>query len=342
MPQTVLLRKSSQKGTGAVSRGCKFHVLKAEVLRAVDEVHDKVDKVQADMRTHSDDMLLAVARIELTMQAVLETSCTTGRLVEALALGELDCPKYVYVVPDVPPGGWKKGAYWFHSLHATQVHLMLACAHDFQVVRCGPDGRGYPIKIEKDWVQSFFRTFGPVLKIGLFAARAAVLASGVGAFTLPFLPHAHLRGETVTDDMLGEALHGQSEHMHQLHLIDEMLGVFGEMAGEGAEAAEASEEMHDLIEKAEKRDQPLRLASTTLQAWTASSYRSLRALLCEHDPQLLHTGLVQVIAGGASEWVAPENAAAWKQQRQEEEQQQQQQQQRQRQQQQQQQQQQHQ
>ena len=47
---------------------------------------------------------------------------------EMLALGELNCPKYVYVVPDTPPGGWKKGVFWFHSLHATQVRLVLVCA----------------------------------------------------------------------------------------------------------------------------------------------------------------------------------------------------------------------
>ena len=58
---------------------------------------------------------------------------------------------------------------------------MLVCLHDFQRVACGPDGKG--------WVKAFFKTFGPVVKIGLFAARAALLASSAGAaIALPFLP----------------------------------------------------------------------------------------------------------------------------------------------------------
>jgi hypothetical protein len=300
-PETVLL----QKTTGAAAKGCSFQVLPSGVLQAVDSVHDKVDNVH-------DKVIASMARMELTVQAVLETSRATGRLVEALALGELDCPKYVYVVPDTPPGGWKKGVFWFHSLHATQVRLVLACAHDFQVVACGPDGKGYPVKLEKNWVKKFFNTFGPVIKVGLFAARAAVLASGVGAFALPFLPHEHLGHDAVDEHALGDALEGHSRHMHQLHLIDEMLEKFGELAEEGAGVARVSEELGHVLESAvEEAGGPARPASEALQAWTASSYRSLRELLHERDPQLAQTGLVHAVAGGASEWVAPENVAAW-------------------------------
>jgi hypothetical protein len=308
-PQTVLLQKTTED----TARGCKFHVLPpdgdiGEVLRAV-------DKAQADIRSDVSQVQRALARVELTMQVVLETSRATGRLVAALALGELDCPKYVYVVPDTPPGGWEKGVFWFHSLHATQLRLVLVCAHDFQAVRCGPNGNGYPVKVEKGWVKKFFHTFGPVIKIGLFAARVTVLASGVGAFRLPFLPHAHL-GHDAAEHALGEALEEQSQHMHQLHLIDEMLEKFGELAEEGAEAAETHEELDHVIKSAVDADRPARPASELLQAWTANSYRSLQTLLRERDPQLLQTGLVHAVAGGASEWVAPENVGAWTQQQQ--------------------------
>jgi hypothetical protein len=324
-PRAVLLRKTNS------SKGCRFEVLPSDVLLAVggvhdqvsgihvrvDGIHDKVDGIarQSDLARHGEEVRAAVARMELTLQAVLETSRATGRLVEALALGELDCPKYAYVVPDTPPGGWKKGVFWFHSLHATQVRLVLACAHDFQAVRCGPDGMGYPIKLEKGWVKKFFHTFGPVVKVGLFAARAAVLASGVGAFALPFLPHEHL-GHDLDGHALGEALEGQSQHMHQLHLIDEMLEAFGEMAEAGAEVAEANEELGHLLKSAAEVERPARPATESLRAWTASAYRSLRALLRERDPQLAQTGLVHAVAGGASEWVAPQNVAAWEAQQQ--------------------------
>jgi len=90
-----------------------------------------------------------------------------------------------------------------------------------------------------------------------------------------------------------------------------MLEKFGELAEEGAETAEASEELSHVLESAAEADQKVHPASGALQAWTASSYRSLRALIMKQDPTLAHTGLVQVTAGGASEWVAPQNAAAW-------------------------------
>ena len=58
----------------------------------------------------------------------------------------------------------------------------------------------------------------------------------------------------------------------------------------------------------------MRPASEALQTWAVSSYRSLCALLRARDPQLAQTGLVHAVAGGASEWVAPENVDAWAQQ----------------------------
>ena len=136
----------------------------------------------------------------------------------------------MYVVPDAPPGGWKKGVFMFHNLHATQVRLVLACAHDLQPVACGPDGRGYPIKIEKGWVLKFFRTFGPAIKLGLFAARAAAVATGAGVLSLPYL-----RGFNGSQSDLIVHL--------KLNTIDRVLACFGKHMQQAGVDAKASIDM---------------------------------------------------------------------------------------------------
>ena len=255
-----------------------------------------------------------IKRVLLNQRALLAASLATKSLVSALALDEHDCPRYVFVVPDTPPEGWKKGVFWFRNLHSRQVSLILACAHDFQVVRCGPHGKGYPIKIEKDWVKKFFHTFGPVLRVGLFAVRAAFIAGGAGAFGAHgldwLLPHE--RAEGVEDMLLA-----QSRHLHQLHAIDHMIEWVSEGIEGGEEAVEVQEELdHALQRKTEEeqkdgeqqqKQQPARPASAALKAWTGRSYRSLHALLQRDDPELARTGLVKVVEGGEVDWVAPYN-----------------------------------
>jgi hypothetical protein len=312
----VLLQKAS---SGA---GCRFRILEdgaaggAEVTEKLGAIEGMVKELHVDVR----NVQRGVTRIELTQHALLEASLATQRLVGALALDEHECPRYVYIVPDTPPGGWKKGVFWFHSMHATQVRLVLACAHDFQVVRCGPDGMGYPIKIEKDWVKSFLHSFGPVIRVGLFAARAAVMASGVGIFVLPFLPHHDGKeGGAVDGAGLQEALEGQSAHMHQVAAIEHMIDWASEGVEAGQETVGVQEELDRVLKRGagegsgEGQEAP---ASPALKAWIGRSYRSLRALLKRDDPELARTGLVKTVAGACVDWVAPTNVAAWMEQQQ--------------------------
>jgi hypothetical protein len=332
--ENVLLRKQGDSG----SKGCRFKVLEGEVKALVQQgfrgvqgqlgegfrgVQGRLGDVQGDVRdvkagvqqVHS-----SVARVELAVAALAETALVTNRLVTALALGEIDCPRYAWLVPEEQPeGDWKetasKAKYWFHDLHSRQLRLVLVCAHDFQAVPCGPDGKGYPIKMEKDWVKKFFHTFGPVIKVGLFAAKVAVLASGVGAVALPFLPHRHPEPGHVDGEELEAALKASREHGHQHHLIEHMLETFGELMEEGEEAAEAHHELDQVLGSTGRGG--MLPASKALQAQTAASYRSLRAMLQEQDAHLERVGLVRAVSGGAVDWVAPGNVAAWTKQRKE-------------------------
>jgi tRNA A-37 threonylcarbamoyl transferase component Bud32 len=290
-----------------------------EFLGALEAAGGKGKSGLTTIKAQMGELLHGQARVLLNQRALLAASLATKSLVGALALDEHDCPRYVYVVPDTPPGGWKKGVFWFHGMHATQVRLVLACAHDFQVVRCGPDGMGYPIKIEKDWVKTFLHSFGPVIRVGLFAARAAVMASGVGIIALPFLPHHNgEEGAAVDGAGLQEALEGQSAHMHQLSAIEHMIEWASEGVEAGEEAVEVEEELDRVLERGagegsgEDQEAP---ASPALKAWMGRSYRSLRALLQRDDPGLARTGLVKVVEGGGVDWVAAYNEQAWREQR---------------------------
>jgi hypothetical protein len=348
----VLLRKLG----GAGSSGRRFEVLEGKVNALVRRgicqqhdgvrvVQDRLDGMQGDVRAvkqsvqrvqHSVEAADAgiaagveriqrgVARVERAVEALAEASRITNRLVTALALGEVDCPRYAWLVPEEKPeGGWKaagsKAVHWLHDLHSRQVRLVLVCAHDFQAVPCGPDGKGYPIKIEKDWVKSFFRNFGPVIKVGLFAARAAVLLSGAGVLALPFLPPDYAE-----DDLVGQV----KKHW-QLNSIDRMLEECGKQMDQAVESTVGQAEVHDelgrsladatataslafstsAIAPASATAPPLP-PSPALQAWAGESYRSLRAVLLKGDPQLLRTGLVQARTA-PDFWIAPKNAAAF-------------------------------
>jgi hypothetical protein len=273
--------------------------------------HLLVEKMDA-MAVKMDTMIAKQDEQQKLMLRVEQALLATRRLVGALALGEIDCPHYVFAVPDEPPGGWSllhKVKFRFDDTHATQLRLVLVCAHDFKRVACGPDGKGYRIKITKGGVKEFFHTYGLAIKVGLFVARAALLASGVGLFAIPFLPHAHLADGTVDGHAMSNALDGLGQHGHQLHLMGEMLDAVGELAEEGAEAAEAHEELNHVLATNNK----LQGASKKLRAWTGQSYRALATLLKKQDPELAHTGLqkVKCESSGTVEWVAPHNVDEW-------------------------------
>ena len=51
---------------------------------------------------------------------------------------------------------------------------------------------------------------------------------------------------------------------------------------------------------------------TEAQKLTGASYQALKAFIDEQDPQKQHYGLVKEVHTGYVEWLAPQNAEAWK------------------------------
>jgi serine/threonine-protein kinase len=277
----------------------------------------KFDEIKRDTRE-------GFARVQLALSVIFETSLATRKLVRALVLGEVDCPRYAFLVPVEPKGGWKKTIwkgnwkkawkktkFWFHNLHSHQLRLVLACGHDFKPVVCGEDGKGYLIKKEKGWVKNLFRTFGPFLKLALFTARVMLMGSGAGVLALPFLPELAL-----DEDMLGDDLedHIKAEHLErQIRGIDSMVAAIN--TGMDGFKKEQNAELDGILSAPQGKHSMAAAAAMTasepLQAWTAKSYRSLRAVIENQDASFALTGLVQAEAGGVSEWVAPQNKEVW-------------------------------
>jgi hypothetical protein len=182
---------------------------------------------------------------------------------------------------------------------------MLVCAHDLKPVVCGADKRGYPFKVKKGWVKKW----APIIKIGLFAFRAAVLTASIAGTGLPFFPHHSAGHETVDAKVLSEMLEGYNEREHKLHLLKMMQ----EKVGEAAEGAENCEALDEALRDAESGNFTRCTSTATLTPWIDASYRALKALLQAKDPTLAHTGLVQVKSpNGTVDWVAQHNVAAWR------------------------------
>jgi GTPase SAR1 family protein len=302
-----ILPERKQLGQADIVVGTTVTVTLGDVLCAVESGLERVEGGQCGLERKLEHVERG---FEMKLDVLLETALSTKRLVDALARGEHDCPRHVFILPGVPPGGWKntlnfsKVKFWAHTIHAKHMRLVLACAYDRKAVECGPDKKGYPIMIEKAWVHKYGPALRWIAKLTLLALRVSVVSSGVGLF-----PFGSLWPFPENPD--GE----ETEHMHQLLLMEEILEQFGELVEESEEAVEMHEKLEHAFKHAGGAGAPAHLANdAALQKWTGASYRVLRALLNEQDPELQHTGLGRAVAGGAVEWVAPHNVAQWEQQ----------------------------
>jgi hypothetical protein len=264
-----------------------------------------------------------VQKLQHTVEAgfarVDDVMLATQRLVSVLALGELDCPRYVFIVPDTWHGDGLAGAkakvvHRLHSLHAKQLRLLLVCERTFQPVKCGKDGFGYPIMVEKDWVKNLYKSLAPVLKISLLTAKGVMMASGAGIavpFVSKFLPK--LGDLDVDGAKLGEAFAEQIQEEHlakQREGIDSMLEkIDQQVEGLGSKVEESKELNRTLASAGGASDGgAAAAASKELKEWTGASYRYLLALLKEQDPLLQHLGVEKAVneSTGVVEWVSLE------------------------------------
>jgi hypothetical protein len=308
----------SRQGSSTGGDG-KEAVLLAPLLR----IAEAAEQTASAAVSLDDAVKVGFARVELNQQELLRISRATRRLAGALALGEIDCPKYVLIVPDTwhneKSTGFQarlasaldKAKHAIRNLHATQLRLVLLCAHDFQPVECGPDGKGYPIKIEKDWVKKLFRALGPIIWLGLTAAKVALVAASAGAVTVPGALNVNAGAGDAggTGGLDGLAL-GDA-----FGVIDSMKDAFGDVAAAATEEREVLAAMQELEEcgggGAAQAAPP---ASDALQAATGTSYRELQKFLRGFgEPLEGHVGLKKVESQGVVAWVAPANEESWRQ-----------------------------
>ena len=127
-------------------------------------------------------------------------------------------------MPDEPKGGWRKAvspSSWFSK----SVTIYLICAHGLHIVKCGPKGKGYRVKLQKDWVKKW----APIFAISLFVLKAALASGRVVGIPMPHVP-ALPRLESISPGMANALQIAEA----QMGGVDEMLDDLKEAAGEAA------------------------------------------------------------------------------------------------------------
>jgi hypothetical protein len=161
---------SSLKKTGLTTKFQKLNAGQAALLDGQAALHEALTR--------------GFSRVEASVEAVAVYARANARLLGQLALGELDCPLLFIAVPDKPKGGWGKKAMSPSSWFNKSVTIFLVCAHGLHIVKCGPKGKGYHVKLQKDWVKKW----APIFAISLFVLKAGLAAGRVVGVPFPHVP----------------------------------------------------------------------------------------------------------------------------------------------------------
>jgi serine/threonine protein kinase len=108
-------------------------------------------------------------KVDKTMEEVAEFSFKVCNILEAQMAGTYDLPTLAVLVPETS-NGWNP-----LSLVRIKYRLRFVCAHRLCIVKCGPDGHGYPVSINQEWV----KRAAPVLRISLMVLQVAAAAAGI-------------------------------------------------------------------------------------------------------------------------------------------------------------------
>jgi hypothetical protein len=209
-------------------------------------------------------------------------------------------------VPDKPKGGWGKKAMSPSSWFNKSVTIFLVCAHGLHIVECGPKGKGYHVKLQKDWVKKW----APIFAISLFVLKAGLAAGRVVGVPFPHVPSVPSL-ESISPGMANvvQTIAAQTEG------VDQMLGDLQEAAGEEARPAQLSTSLARVFADSAGAGAGAEAGlPAPLQAVTGAAFRAFEAFLKERDPTLQRTGLERAVdeASGAVVWVAPQHVTAWK------------------------------
>lgn len=222
---------------------------------------------------------------------VLAGNAELHAMVRALTVNTHGMPTLAIVLPVVAKT-WK-GKLSPMRLVRNQYVLYFLCSHTHQIAPCGPEAKGYPINVTKQWLLDA----APVLRVGLVLVKTALVLSG-----LP-LPVPDLNALLVDN-----AMHVQ--------YLDTALGEVSRSASALNSAESATTQVLGAID-AHDNSQLVGVqgaeAEARLQEGSRKAYETIKEVL-KADNIVLTCGLRQVVHGGKTAWVLDNDATehAWK------------------------------
>ena len=196
-------------------------------------------------------------------------------MLETLLRTTHNVPTLMVLLPEV-----KKGLERFNPIHIIKqkARLHFLCSHTLQLVRCGPEGKGYPVSVTKEWLKKA----APYLEVGLAMLRIAL--HGATGITLPL---ANI--QSVTADTISSTQYLQS--------------AFTLMKDEEATLYNSLDELMKGRQINSKGISDMLSAENTRGA-----YETIKLFLDKEDPALDFTGLIKCTANGKTAWIR--NSAA--------------------------------
>ena len=270
----------------------------ADLREEIREMQMQMEKqMQTQMQKQTQQMQQMFGQVFSGQQQLMTQQQQAARLLGALAMDELDCPRVPWLQPAEVKGKLAKARKRLNpkSWVTKEFRLFFLCP-----VTCAKaetnDGKGYLIELPKDWVVKY----GPALKIGVQILKLALATGRIAGLPLPCVPHMK--------ELINQA---EREAVAQLQNLFE--DAVTKVAATKEAATNKVGEFETEFEAAMNLDtEPVPgLQAEKAKRVTGASFRALRALVEKQDPRFQHTGLSKVLskADNSLEWVSADGSA---------------------------------
>lgn len=143
---------------------------------------EKVDELCVSNAANFDALMQDQQQAQKMVQSTLDVHTS---LLHTLIQNTHSVPTLVIIVPDVSSTQglslWNPKKLLTSFTHLSY-RMFFICSHTLQVVPCGEDGKGYKIKVQKEWV----RRAMPIIKVCLMIVKMAVQSTTGVHLPLPF------------------------------------------------------------------------------------------------------------------------------------------------------------
>jgi hypothetical protein len=263
-----------------------------------------------------------------------------AEMMKSLIGNELNIPSLFYVVEETEkPKGMAGRVKSMAKPFTDTCKLVLICPYGMHVVKCGPNGDGYPIErpsqLMKEW--------GPALKLGIALLQVGIAVGRGFGLPLPGIPPALIPkdidpgsvsflggsdgdgggddgdedGDIEIED--GELLDGSLDAVKMVRMLSGVGRRLKEAYESGGdEEQEGDLELIDQVVDSHtghegKSGMPTQEELEKVKKVTGAAFRSLEQFLVKRDPALQYLGVEKAtsVDTGKTEWVAPGYREEW-------------------------------